>query len=489
MIKIRTKLLIYFTVIVLFTLVISYVQNQSHERAFDLYEESLNHLFLKNEISQKTKDTYQSLYTYVLEPLEDNLSNYEENRRELLSLQERLLNTESFMGDAILMKNYQHLMDSFLEQSDNTINGVNEQKVQVYSYHLNEAEKTQQYIHDTTLDIINRELTSHQQLYPIIEQKVNYTNKMGTAIFISILLLGILFALWFSNGITKTITHLTDAAEQISAGSFTGKDVQVSTKDELWFLTKTFNQMKENINHSVKEIEEKARLKELLKETELRSLQNQINPHFLFNTLNTISKTAYIEDAERTSELISSVSALLRYNLGDIDKAIVLGDEVEIVKEYFFIQKTRFGDRVQFEENIEESCLTTPIPCLTLQPIVENAFMHGVEEMKKGAKIQLTIYEKNHFVFIEVRDNGVGMDKETVEKLFHPQESEAFSTTKRTGHSTGIGLINVISRLQLFDSQNEVRVDSQLGQGTTVTIKLVKQGHPINKPKEGRNRT
>ncbi|MCD8508863.1 MAG: sensor histidine kinase [Bacillus sp. (in: Bacteria)] len=474
MIRIRTKLLIYFTVMVTITLVISFIQNQSNERALDYYGESLDHLFLKNEISQVTKDMYHSLYTFVLEPVHDNLKDFQKNRSDLLHLQEQLLVVDSFGDDPILLKNYQQLMNSFIEESNETIRGVNRQDVQSYSYHLNEADKIQQYIHDTTLDLINRELTNYQQLYPLVEEKVGYYNKMETSIYVSFLILGILFALWFSNGITKTISRLTAGAEEISAGNFTGQDIQVSSKDELWFLTKTFNEMKGNIGRSVKEIEEKAKLKELLKETELRSLQNQINPHFLFNTLNTISKTAYIEDAEQTSELISSVSALLRYNLGDLDKPTVLRDEVDIVKEYFFIQKTRFGDRVTFEANIDDACLNTPIPALTLQPIVENAFMHGIEEMKEGAIIQLNVFEKDKFVFIEVKDNGVGMDNETQKNLLHPETGEGNSLKKRTGHSTGIGLKNVISRLQLFDKESEIKVDSQIGEGTTITIKLAK---------------
>src|SRR5699024_2109672 len=104
---------------------------------------------------------------------------------------------------------------------------------------------------------------------------------------------------------------------------------------------------------SVQEMEEKSRLAQLLKEMELKSLQNQINPHFLFNTLNTISKLSYMEGAEKTSDLIASVSALLRYNIGNLDRETYLKDEVMIVNEYIFIQQTRFGDRVTFHQDID----------------------------------------------------------------------------------------------------------------------------------------
>ncbi|WP_416147524.1 sensor histidine kinase [Salipaludibacillus sp. HK11] len=478
MITIRTRLLAYFTVVVVFTIIIFIVQNQSNERIFNLYDDSLDQFFQLNEISQKTADTYESLHIYVLDPLPENLETFNQNREELAILKQSLNDMNRYEEDATLINSYQNMITSFQEQTADTIDGVYENQVQVYSYHLNEAENISQYIHETTLELIDNSLTSYYHVSPMIDQQVEYTKKVATTVLTSLLLLGILIALWFSSGATKTIRKLTESAEEISAGRFTGNDVEVSTKDELWFLTKTFNEMKTNINTSVKEIEEKSRLTELLKETELRSLQNQINPHFLFNTLNTISQTAYIEGADKTSELITSVSTLLRYNLGNLENPTVLADEVKIVSEYFFIQTTRFRGRVTFQENIDYDCLQTPIPSLTLQPIVENAFMHGIEDMPSGAKIELSVYKKQGFVFIEVKDNGVGMNQETIDRLLLSEEEESGKgqtrMIKHSGHSTGIGLKNVISRLHLFDNESEVKVDSELGKGTTITIKLAK---------------
>ncbi|MBU9723700.1 MULTISPECIES: sensor histidine kinase [Bacillaceae] len=475
MVKIRTKLLVYFTVIVSLTIVLSYIQDQNSKQALDYYESSLDMLFIKNEISQKTKETYNSLYLYVLEPDSRNLAEFHSKKQQLQELKSRLNQIESFDDDPISIKNYENLMLTFLEQTDLTVDLVNDRDVQAYSYHLGEAEKVQDYIHETTLFLIDRELTKFQSLFTLVEKKVNSSNKMGLTISITILTLGIFFALWFSRGITRPIAHLTKAAEEISAGRFTGKDIQISNKDELYFLTKTFNEMKKNINQSVKDIEEKSKLAELLKESELRSLQNQINPHFLFNTLNTISRKAYIEGAEETSELISSVSTLLRYNIENIEKTAVLKDEVEVVKEYFYIQKTRFGEKVEFHQDIDEACLGAPVPRLTLQPIVENAFVHGIDSMKRGGEILLHVFEEGDYVFLKVEDNGVGMDEKTRKSLLQSEHAEDYTAKKRTGHSTGIGLRNVISRLKLIDKRNAVFIESELGRGTIVTLKLVKQ--------------
>lgn len=473
MIKIRTKLLIYFVTILLLIVLVFFIREQSDQKVMELYEENVEHFFLLNEITNMTTQTFQSLQIYVHEPLPENLTFYEKDKHELLQFQQEFFSKEN---EVIPKKNYLSLLSSFLDHSDQTVNGVNEQDIQHYSMYLNEAEKTAGYIHEQTLELINNELTKYKDLSSLVDNQVANTKKMEKAILASIIILSILFAVWFSNGITRAIGRLTKAAQEISLGHYSGEDVVVSRKDELWFLTKTFNEMKRNIHQSVTEIEEKSKLSQLLKEMELKSLQNQINPHFLFNTLNTISKTSYIEGAERTSDLIASVSTLLRYNIGNIDRETVLKDEVEIVREYFFIQKTRFGDRVTFEEKIEPTCLSTPLPCLTLQPIIENAFMHGIEDMAEGAIITLTVYEVNEKVCMEVMDNGVGMGQQTIDRLLDTTSEQGVSLLKKSsGHSTGIGMKNVIARLHLFDKKSKVEIDSKPGKGTTVRIYLSKQ--------------
>ncbi|WP_400246151.1 sensor histidine kinase [Niallia sp. JL1B1071] len=474
MIKIRTKLLIYFGVILLLLLLLFWIREHSNQQVKKLYDENMEYFFLLNEITKETNQTYQSLQIYVHEPLTENLALYKEEIEMFNRLQQQFIAIEK---EGIPKKNLVNMMVNFREQTEKTVNGIENQDIQQYSSSLKEVEKTSSYIHEKALDLIDEKLTEYQKVSFLLDEKIVHTKNMGTTILFSIILLSILFALWFSNGITRTIGRLTREAKEISAGRYDGADIVVSQKDELWFLTKTFNEMKKNILESVSQIEEKARLAQLLKEMELKSLQNQINPHFLFNTLNTISKTAYIEGGDRTCELISSVSTLLRYNIGSLDRQTILKDEVVIVKEYFFIQKTRFGGRVEFIEEIDPACLSIPIPCLTLQPIIENAFIHGIESMAKGATITLSIYEKNEKIWIEVRDNGVGMDQETIDRLMDLREDREKSVAKKgSGHSTGIGMSNVIKRIKLFDKESQVKIRSSLGEGTSVIISLNKHG-------------
>jgi sensor histidine kinase YesM len=230
--------------------------------------------------------------------------------------------------------------------------------------------------------------------------------------------------------------------------------------------------MIDNIQELMKENIKSVEKDRLVKELELKMLQSQINPHFLFNTLNSIAKLAYLEGAARTSDLTVSVSRLLRYNLQKLDQAVPLREEVEHVNEYINIQRARFRDRIAFEMDIDEQALGGMIPCLTLQPIFENAFVHGLEQMEEGAVLSLSIRYRSGLVEIEISDNGVGMNRETVARLMGSIQQEAPYFSGK-GQSTGLGTHNVFKRLHLFfDGQQLIEIDSSEGQGTAVLFKV-----------------
>ncbi|GAA5415723.1 hypothetical protein Pryu01_00755 [Paraliobacillus ryukyuensis] len=438
--KIRTKLLVYFVAILVLMIALFFIQHQNSQRIIDLHNQRLDKYFLLNEITQQTDQTYQSLQIYVNETTEENHQYFQENYQEFKRLQHKFDSTATHSVDN---QNYMNLLSSFIDLMNNTTDAVDAENIDQSSHYYNEAGTTASYIHEKTLELINNELTAYEKIVSLENQRMQNIRNMSTAVFLSVILLSILFALWFSNGITRTINKLTNAAKEIATGNYQINDIFVSRKDELRLLTDTFNQMKFNVVEAIREMKEKARLNQLLKEMELQSLQNQMNPHFLFNTLNTISKTAYIEGAEQTNELISSTSKLLRYNIGNLDKETYLKDEVNVVNEYFFIQQTRFGDRVSFRQYIDQQCLSIPMPRLTLQPLVENAFIHGIENMATSGEIRLNIYQKQQTIMIEIIDNGKGMSQEKVNRLLGDGQS-ADGTQQKSGHSTGIGLRNVI---------------------------------------------
>jgi len=209
-----------------------------------------------------------------------------------------------------------------------------------------------------------------------------------------------------------------------------------------------------------------------LKEAELKFLQSQINPHFLFNTLNAAAQLAAIEGADKSSEFIVSISNLFRYNLKNIDELTTLEDEIQYVKYYMQILKTRFGSRIDFYTDIDETTFDIMIPRIVIQPIVENAFIHGLQNLERHGEIHLNVRREGDYIMVEVIDNGIGMDSDCIEEILRFEEDGS----KYRNRLTGIGMSNVLYRLQLFfnieDPRKLLSIESEIDHGTKVTLKL-----------------
>lgn len=215
------------------------------------------------------------------------------------------------------------------------------------------------------------------------------------------------------------------------------------------------------------EIRAKAELENLLRAAELKALQSQVNPHFLFNTLNTIARLAMLEGANQTQEIVYALSDLLRNNLRDIEELRSLEEEVKSITDYLTIQKVRFGDRIQSFIHVDESLKDICIPALSLQPLVENAIIHGLEPKKDGGTVYISGREEGDRVVITVTDTGIGIPEERIRSIF--------SSEKRTskGQSTGLGIINVHKRImQYFGPQFGLKMQSRVGEGTEVFMYL-----------------
>lgn len=209
------------------------------------------------------------------------------------------------------------------------------------------------------------------------------------------------------------------------------------------------------------------KLEEDLKAAELSALQYQVNPHFLFNSLNTIARVALIEGDKHTEKLVSALARLMRYSLYQVKSTVTLEEEVKTVTDYLMIQETRFQGRLSHRIDVEPSVLMAKMPCMILQPLVENACQHGLEPTKRGGIITIQGWLENGNVFLEVTDNGVGMSEEQQRSIF---KLEDIHSTKE-GKVGGIGMNNVLSRLQYhFGSDCAWDIHSALNKGTTLQL-------------------
>ncbi|WP_078428148.1 PocR ligand-binding domain-containing protein [Alkalihalobacterium alkalinitrilicum] len=193
----------------------------------------------------------------------------------------------------------------------------------------------------------------------------------------------------------------------------------------------------------IKELQLRANLEKMLKETQLKALQSQINPHFLFNTLNTISRIAYLENADRTQDVTYLLGKILRYSLRNIDQLVLLKEEIEHVQNYLSIQHTRYRDMIQIDINVDKQLETINLPIFTLQPIIENCIVHGFEPLGQPIQISLHTYSEGQNIFIDITDDGVGIE----ECQF---ASSGLPIPKGKGHTTGIGLNNVDKRIKHY---------------------------------------
>ena len=220
---------------------------------------------------------------------------------------------------------------------------------------------------------------------------------------------------------------------------------------------------------------QRAALGEALKEARFQALQNQVNPHFFFNTINIIAKLAFLEGAVETESMAYALADLMRYSLrrfADGEGLVTLRDEVEHARRYLLIQSTRFRDRLTLHFEIDQTALDIRVPPLSLQPIIENAFVHGLEPSERPGQFLLSVQKAWEYVVISVQDNGVGLSSEQVYKLLADEESGDTATPEKT-HTTGLGLAQVRDRLRHYYGETcQIVIESEVSSGTTVRLML-----------------
>lgn len=211
-----------------------------------------------------------------------------------------------------------------------------------------------------------------------------------------------------------------------------------------------------------------AEIEKALLKSELRALSSQINPHFLFNTLNTIQMFSYLEGARRTPDIINALSNLLRARFNVNDLLTSLKDEMEVIKNLLFIQKTRFEDRLQVAIDIPDVLLDAQVPALSLQPLVENALTHGLEPYEGIGRLELQAEVQGQDLVFHVRDNGVGMTSGELAKI-----TGRLNRREISWEAGEIGIANIHKRcLALFGGDYGISIKSEKNRGTEVTLRI-----------------
>lgn len=320
--------------------------------------------------------------------------------------------------------------------------------------------------------IYNKQKDYKIYYFSFINKMHPWIDDIGT-IFIKISLmiitLSIGFSLGLSNNITYRIIRLINYTKKVEKGDLDFK-IEVEKNDEIGFLIKSFNKMTFRLNELINKTY-KLEIRE--KEAQFKALQAQISPHFLYNALDTINWSLIENGDFKTSSTLGALSEILRYSIDDFEKNVSINKEIKQVENYLKIQKSRFEDRFNYSVNIEEGILNEKIPKLLLQPLVENAVVHGVENFKTGGIIKVNGYSIGNKIIIEISDNGIGINSSKLKELNRRFNEKIQDNNKyKTSH---IGLLNVNERIKLvYGNEYCMEIKSEVNKGTIIHLKLGK---------------
>lgn len=325
----------------------------------------------------------------------------------------------------------------------------------------------QKYIYNETLSL--------DELRKTIERRTSEAIMVSFALLFGILFCVIFFSRRITRSVTEPINALCEATKQMGKGDFTSEQL-IESDDEIQILVQRFDEMRDKIGTLVEDVKVE-QMK--LKDTELKLLQEQINPHFLYNTLDTIVWLAEDGQNKEVVQMTTSLSEFFRTVLSGGRDYITIREEESHIHSYLSIQQFRYQDILDYEIEIEDGLYEYYILKLTLQPLVENALYHGIKNKRGKGKIYIKGYSDGSDIVFEVNDNGIGM---TEEELFALRKK---IKEKSSFGKKGFGLINVEERIRMnYGYRYGLEFESEKGVGTKVTVRIPKKNQPFSKDNE-----
>jgi two-component system sensor histidine kinase YesM len=281
-------------------------------------------------------------------------------------------------------------------------------------------------------------------------------------IVVMLVCFAIICSIYLSSLVTRPIKKLMRNMSLVEKGKFDHLPSGQSN-DEIGLLANRFDQMSSELKQLVERIYQEEEQKS---EAEIRALQAQINPHFLYNTLNSVKWIASMQRSDKIVEMTEALISMLRYTANNTGALVPIREEMDNIEHYMTIQKVRYFNRIQVKYEVDDTLLDYQILKLTIQPIVENAIFHGLAEQEDEGTITISIYRENQDIIIGVKDNGQGMDQETIEHL----QRDVLGVE---GNFSGIGISNVHNRLRrIYGSNYGIHFVSEQGMGTIFYIRI-----------------
>ena len=464
----RTKATGWLAAIFLVTLLstgIAVAVGQWSAKAFDaLLTENASCYAVQDAI----KDETQAFARYVREPTQENEQKYQaactatEQSLAALPFDYTRLAEKRYARTWNLLQGYEgyrEARDTFLQLSS-AADGYIDEMYRVMAM--------QEYLEEYALRLTQATLEQETSLYSGTATRIRQLPWLYLVLILATAVLILLLIRMLTSAVVAPLLGLARAAQQVAEGDFSGQDLPVKSEDEVGRLTRTFNRMKHAMQESFatqaalhREEMNNLSLERELEHARLEVLKSQVNPHFLFNTLNMISCMARLEDAATTDQMIVHLGNLFRHNLRTKQQQITLEEELEGLDEYIYLQQMRFDGRITVEKDIRVQPAAVRVPSFSLQPVVENAYSHGLKSREENGRILLRAWMQGDLLMLTVADNGCGMSSEELDAL-----QEKMARSEQTGRSIGLG--NISRRMTMLYPDGRMKVYSRKGHGTVV---------------------
>lgn len=481
--SIRAKLVSIFILItgILFITNISMntYMNKSLRKVDTVYSSNI----VSNKLSEKLKEVQSNVYEYLNTKSSASLVNYYKSEQEYRYLMDSL--NDKIVEDEMLMleKNIRNMSNTYLKMTDETVKEKRGRNIEKYKMSYEETKLLNQYINSFISNLNTEQLKQNSMNYQVLMVSLRYTEALSLVIMVSIVLISLFLLLLILRNMIGPLVQLAHSADEVAYGNFNTEFMKPKSRDEIGILSVTFQTMLQSIKNYIEQIREdmenEQQLKErqfmmenLLKDAQLKYLQAQINPHFLFNSLNAAAQLAMLEEAEQTGAFVEKMADFFRYNVKKMEQDATLGEEIASVDNYIYILNVRLTGDILFRKEISCDVTKVRVPSMILQPIVENAVKHGISGIDRAGEILLKVDSEEDYLTILVKDNGVGMTREKIREILSGNIDN-----EKNAHSAGIGLYNVLSRLKLYYGQeNLYSIHSDgIDLGTEVRIIIPRQ--------------
>jgi len=432
-----------------------------------------------NELSDTLGEVHTGMTDYLNTKTSDSIEDYYRYEQDYANLVYNLNGNITSNSLGMMERNIKEMSKNYLTITNQAIEAKRGRNVEKYKLRYENAAELYSYINMYIYSLNNELFRNNASNYEILSRSLQYLETISTVIMLMVALSSVVLITMVTKTITSPLKVLASKANQVAKGNFEVELVKITTKDEVGVVSTAFNKMVVSIQEYIRklkegmdkerEMEENELLIEThLKDAQLKYLQAQINPHFLFNTLNAGAQLAMMESADKTYEYVQHVADFFRYNVRKNNGTVTLKEEIELVDNYIYILNVRFSGKINFTKHIDEKYLKIHTPSMILQPIVENSVNYGISNIEWKGLIELSVYEKSDKVCISIKDNGIGMSQELIKEVMNNKLKSA----DLSQDSNGVGLDNVMARLHLFYEYEDIFciISEGKNKGTEVLI-------------------